>query len=215
MNRRQILMGAIGAAVVLAASGLRLATHGPHFATPARAEDMPLYPDDRILGSADAPITMIEYASLTCPHCAHLHATALKKIKETWVADGKVRLVFRHYPLDGLALRAAAVADCFKGDRFFAFIDLLYENQQRWATAKNPLSVLDQYAKLAGLTQDKFDTCVNDKSDMDKIIQRAQEARDKYQVISTPTSFINGTKVEGAQPYETFEAIFKKLAPGS
>ena len=208
MNRRQILMGAFGAAALLAAPGLCLPG-------PARAEDMPIYPDDRILGSADAPITMIEYASLTCPHCAHLHATALKKIKETWIKDGKVLLVFRHYPLDGLALRAAAVTDCFEGDRFFAFLDLLYENQKRWVPAKDPLAVLGQYAKLAGMTQDKFDACVNDKAEMNKILQRAQEGRDKYQVNSTPTSFINGTKVEGAQPYETFEAIFKKLAPGS
>lgn len=208
MNRRQILMGALGATALLAAPGLRLLG-------PARAADMPLYPDDRILGSADAPITMIEYASLTCPHCAHLHANALKKIKETWIKDGKVRLVFRHYPLDGLALRAAAVTDCFEGDRFFAFLDLLYENQKRWATAKEPLAVLAQYAKLAGMTQEKFDTCVNNKADMDKILQRAQEGRSTYQVNSTPTSIINGTKVEGAQPYETFEAIFKKFVPGT
>jgi protein-disulfide isomerase len=208
MNRRQILTGALCAAALLAAPGLSLPG-------PAQAAEMPVYPDDRILGSPDAPITMIEYASLTCPHCAHLHATALKKIKKNWIADGKVRLVFRHYPLDGLALRAAAVTDCFKGDRFFAFLDLLYENQKRWATAKDPLAVLGQYAKLAGMTQKRFDACVNDKADMDKILQRAREARDKYQVNSTPTSFINGTKVEGAQPYATFEAIFKKLAPGT
>ena len=201
-------MGAMGAAALSVAPGLRLAG-------PVRAQEMPVYDEDRILGAADAPITMIEYSSLTCPHCANLHAGALPKIKKTWIADGKLRLVFRHYPLDGLALRAAAVSNCIQGERFFAFLDLLYENQKRWASSQNPLGILGQYAKLAGLNQERFDACVNDQAEMDRILKRAQEGRGTYEVNSTPTLIVNGTKVEGAQPFEQFEAIFKKFVPGT
>lgn len=205
MNRRQILIGAAGAALVSLAPIGRV----------ARADETPVHDDDRILGAADAPITMIEYSSLTCPHCKAFHEGALPKIKENWIAEGKVRLVYRHFPLDGLGLRAAAVANCVEGDRHFAFIDLLFENQQRWARAPEPLKVLSQYAKLAGLSQERFDTCVNDKAEMDKILARAQEGRATYDVKSTPTLIVNGEKVEGARSYEKFESIFRKIVPGA
>ena len=205
MNRRQILMGAAGAAVVsLVPVGLG-----------ARAEQTPIHDDDRILGAADAPITMIEYSSLTCPHCASFHGGALPQIKKTWIADGKVRLVYRHFPLDGLGLRAAALSNCINGDRHFAFLDMLFQNQQRWARAQDPLSVLGQYAKLAGLSQERFEACVNDQAEMDKIIARAQEGRAAYEVNSTPTLIINGEKMEGARDFKSFESAFRKIVPGA
>ncbi len=203
MNRRQILIGAAGTALVSMAPLGRL----------ARAEATPIHPDDRVLGAADAPITMIEYSSLTCPHCATFHAGALPQIKEQWIAKGKVKLVFRHFPLDGLGLRAAAVANCIKGDRHFAFLDLLFENQQRWSRSAEPLKILGQYARLAGLSQARFDACVNDKTEMDKILARAEDGRTSYNVQSTPTLIVNGEKVEGAQPFEKFESIFRKTVP--
>ena len=203
MNRRQILMGAAGAVVVS-----RLPVVGV-----ARAEETPIHDDDRILGAADAPITMIEYSSLTCPHCASFHREALPKIKESWIAEGKVRLVYRHFPLDGLGLRAAAVSNCIDGKRHFAFLDMLFKNQRKWASAPDPLKVLSQYAKLAGLSQERFEACVTDQGEMDKIIARAQEGRAAYEVSSTPTLIVNGEKVEGARSYEKFETIFRKYLP--
>ena len=205
MNRRQILIGAAGTALVSIAPFGRL----------ARAEATAVHPDDRVLGAADAPITMIEYSSLTCPHCAAFHEGALPQIKKQWVAEGKVKLVFRHFPLDGLGLRAAAVANCIDGDRHFAFLDLLFENQQRWSRSPEPLKVLSQYARLAGLSQERFDACVSDREEMDKILVRAEEGRTNYNVQSTPTLIVNGEKVEGAQPFEKFESIFRKTVPGA
>jgi len=208
MKRRQILLGSLAAAV--SAVPIVGAVAGS-----ARAQSMEIFPDDRILGSADAPLTIIEYSSLTCPHCAALHADALPRIKETWIADGRARLVFRHYPLDGLALRAAAVADCVDGDRFFAFLDLLFQNQQRWARAKDPIQALGQVASLAGIGQSQFEGCVKDEAKMDKILTRAQDGSATYKVESTPTLIANGRKIEGALSFEEFDAIFTKIAAGS
>lgn len=210
MIRRQILTG-LAASALLAPSLGRV----PGMVASARAEQGTVFPDDRILGTAEAPITIIEYSSLTCPHCANLHGSALPRIKETWIAEGKARLVFRHFPLDGLALRAAAVANCVDGERFFAFLDLLFQAQQKWAKSQNPLAAIGQYARLAGLSQERFEACVNDKAEMDRILRRAQDGRQTYDIQSTPTLIVNGRKVEGAQSFEAFDAIFREMAPRS
>ena len=203
MNRRQILMGAAGAVV---------ASRLP-FPGLARAQGMALHDDDRILGAADAPITMIEYSSLTCQYCASFHREAMPKIKEHWIAEGKVRLVYRHFPLDGLGLRAAAVANCIEGKRHFAFLEMLFQNQATWARAAEPLKALGNFAKLAGLSQERFEACVADQAEMDRIIERRQEGADTYGVQSTPTLIVNGEKVVGAQGFEKFETIFRKYVP--
>ena len=205
MKRRKILMGAVATALLPIGPALR-------FAAPAEAQDRAVFPDDRILGADEAPITIIEYSSLTCPHCADLHANALPEIKKTWIAEGKARLVYRHFPLDGLALRAAAVSNCIEGDRHFSFLDLLFGNQERWARSNEPLKALGQYARLAGLSQERFDACVTDEAEMNRILARAQDGQRTYQVQSTPTLIINGEKVEGARSLEYLEGIFNKFA---
>jgi protein-disulfide isomerase len=208
MKRRQILLGslAMAALAVPLAGGI---------AGPARAQSMEIFPDDRIMGSADAPLTIIEYSSLTCPHCAALHKEALPSIKETWIDEGRARLVYRHYPLDGLALRAAAVANCIEGERFFAFVNLLFETQQRWARAADPVQALGRTARLAGLSQGQFDSCVGDEAEMDKILTRAQHGGQTFGVESTPTLIVNGRKIEGARSFEELDEIFAKIAAGS
>ncbi len=208
MTRRKILMGA--AATALAAlAGAALPASRLGAAEPA------IFADDRILGSADAPITIIEYSSLTCPHCAALHKDILPKIKETWIAEGKARLVYRHFPLDAMALRAAAVADCIEGERFFGFLDLLYKSQQRWAKSKDPLKSLGQMARLAGMSQERFESCANDEAQMDRILARRQDATLTYDVRSTPTLIVNGRKVEGAGGFEYLDKIFKEIVSES
>ncbi len=216
MKRRQILWGSLAtAALAIPLAGGIIGGIVGGIARPARAQSMEIFPDDRSLGSADAPLTIIEYSSLTCPHCAALHKDALPRIKETWIADGRARLVYRHYPLDGLALRAAAVANCIDGDRYFAFLDLLFKNQQRWARAADPVQALGQTARLAGLSQDKFDSCVGDETEMEKIIARAQHGGKTFNVKSTPTLIVNGRKVEGVLSFEEFDKIFTEIEAGS
>ncbi len=175
MNRRKMLIATAASALVApVATGLHAGT--------ARAEAQEIFPDDHILGPADAPITIIEYSSLTCPHCAVLHREALPEIKETWIAEGRARLVFRHFPLDALALRAAAVADCIEGERFFGFLELLFKSQKRWARSSPPLQVLGQMARLAGMSQEKFESCVGDEAQMDRILERRQDGLQTYEV---------------------------------
>ncbi len=208
MNRRNILFGAAAGGVV-ALAGFWLPPG------PARAEEMVIFEDDRILGSAEAPITIIEYSSLTCSHCAAFHADTLPQIKETWIADGRARLVYRHFPLDGNALRAAAVANCIEGERYFGFLDLLFKSQKRWAGSGDPRKALGQMARLAGLSQEKFEACANDEAEMDRILERRQNGIQTYGVESTPTLIVNGRVVSGARSFDYMENIFKDIVPES
>jgi protein-disulfide isomerase len=180
-----------------------------------RAAAGDIFDDDRILGDADAPVTIIEYSSLTCPHCAAFHEDTLPQIKENWIEAGKARLVYRHFPLDGLALRAAAVSNCLDGKRFFSFVDLLFKSQEKWARSGDPVGALSRYAKLAGLSQDKFESCIADESEMNRILERVQDGKTTYEVRSTPTLIINGKPFEGSRSYSTLDDLFKKIAPGS
>ncbi len=207
MNRRNILWGAAGCIAALV--GIWLPPR------PARAGEMTIFEDDRILGSAQAPITIIEYSSLTCPHCAAFHADALPQIRETWIADGRARLVYRHFPLDAVALRAAAVANCIEGARYFGFLELLFKSQKRWAKSADPLKALGQMARLAGLSQEKFEACANDEAEMDRILERRQDGIQSYGLQSTPTLIVNGRKVEGARSFEYMEKIFKEIVSES
>jgi protein-disulfide isomerase len=179
----------------------------------AATVQIPLYDDDHVLGSKDAPITMIEYASLTCPHCAHFHNDILPKIKTNYIDTGKVKLVFRSYPLDQPALKAAELAECVSPVTYFPMISLLFQEQGDWAHGDKPVEALAKIAASAGIDQTKFQQCLDDKTISDRVIARAQEGQDKYGVESTPTFFVNGRKVQGAVPYEDFEKLFKELQP--
>lgn len=187
------------AAVILAFAALpaaRAADAVPHLA-----------PDDIVLGKADAPITIFEYASLTCPHCAEFDQDTFPQVKKNWIDPGKAKLVFRDYPLDQYALKAAMVAHCAPPDRFFAFIDVLFREQANWAAAGSPEQVteaLSRIARLGGISEQKFNSCINDKALSDHILNERLVAQNQYGVDSTPTFFINGKKVVGALPYDQF-----------
>jgi protein-disulfide isomerase len=192
MKRRQILVTSAAALAVL--SGVPALLRVPR----AEAAEVPVTEKDRILGDPDAPITIIEYSSLTCPHCASFHGGLLPDIKKNWIVPGKARLVYRHFPLDGLALRAAAVANCVEGDAYFSFLDALFRGQTQWARAKNPIAALAQVARFAGIDQKAFDACLADKEEMDHITKQQVDGRKAYGINSTPTFIVNGEKV-GAQ----------------
>jgi protein-disulfide isomerase len=177
------------------------------------ADGAALYPDDKILGSADAPVTMIEYASLTCPHCAHFHDETLPQIKANYIDKGLVRLVYRDFPLDGPALKAALLAHCVADERYFAMLDVLFRSQRDWGASADPTKALAQIGRTAGLAQEKIDACLADQAETDKIILRAQEAQASYEVQSTPSFIINGEKVAGSLPYEQFDTILKGKLP--
>jgi protein-disulfide isomerase len=181
-----------------------------------RADTVALAPDDHVLGKPDAPITIVEYASLTCPHCAEFDRDTLPKIKEKWIDTGKAKLVFRDFPLDGLALRAAAVARCAPADRYFGYIDILFHSQRNWATASDPIQALSRIARLGGMSDQQFQTCINNAELQKSIAASRQTAEKEYGVDSTPTFFVNGTKMApGARPFEEFDQALTAAQPKS
>lgn len=201
MERRQILIAGSAALALLPSAPALLG------ARRALAEEAPVVDGERILGQPEAPITIIEYSSLTCPHCATFHRDTLPTIKKNWIEPGKARLVYRDFPLDGLALRAAALAQCVEGEAYFGFLDALFRGQARWARAKDPTAALAQVARLAGIDQKTFDGCIADKTVMDRILTQKVEGTRAYDIESTPTFIINGRKVPGALKPQQFEKI--------
>ena len=172
-------------------------------------------PQDRILGQPDAPITIVEYASLTCPHCAHFDTAVLPKLKEKWIDSGKAKLILRDFPLDEPAMRAAMVARCAPPERFYPLVDALFSGQEKWATAKDYRAALERLAKLGGVGDKEFKACIADKKLEDQVAGSRLSAAKDLGVDSTPTFFINGTKFEGAPTVEAFERALSGLAAKS
>jgi protein-disulfide isomerase len=169
---------------------------------------------DRVLGKADAPVTIIDYSSMTCPHCATFHTEVLPKLKEKYIDTGKVKLVFRDFPLDQVALRASMMARCAPPDRYFPLLDVLFKNQGKWMQAADPQKALTQYGKLAGMQQATIESCLADQSLADGLLNIRLQAQEEHKVRSTPTFVLNDdTRIEGAQSVEVFSEAIDKLLP--
>ncbi len=169
-------------------------------------------PDDRILGKPDAPITIVEFASFTCPHCADFDANTLPQLKAEWIDTGKARLVFKDFPLDAAAVRAAMLARCAPPEQFYAFVDELFHTQTTWATGGKVDAALGKLAKLSGMTDDRFAACMKDDAGQKRVLDSRLMAEQQYKVESTPTFFINGVQIVGAQPYAEFQRVLNKAA---
>jgi protein-disulfide isomerase len=178
----------------------------------AQAAALKLTPDDRILGKAYAPVTIVEYASLTCPHCAHFDIDVLPKLKAKWIDTGKARLILRDYPLDEPAMRAAMVARCALADKFYPFIDTLFHDQQQWVMSKDYKAALQRLALLGGMSKSEFDACLANKSVEDKVLQSRLNATQQLAVDATPTFFINGIKFDGAPEEDAMDAAIAHAA---
>ncbi|KKJ78049.1 hypothetical protein WH95_04730 [Kiloniella litopenaei] len=165
--------------------------------------------NDRILGDKNAPVTIIEYASLTCPHCADFHTGTLPEVKKNWIETGKARLVYRHMPLDGVALRGAAVAECLEGDRYFSFLDLLFQQQQTWAFGGAAKEGLQKMALLAGMNNERFEECFNDEAALRRIVTQAQEGKTSFGISSTPSFVINGEVFAGGRDYDAMNDLLE------
>jgi protein-disulfide isomerase len=174
-------------------------------------------PEDHVLGKPDAPITIIEYGSLTCPHCAEFDKDTLPKLKAAWIDTGKAKLVFRGFPLNPLDVHAQALASCAPPDKYFAFIDTLYQNQPSWALSDTTKAMtgLENIGRLGGISPEQFKSCANDPKLLESIQAQGFTAGRDYQVDSTPTFFINGTKMNpnGAQPYAVFDKVLAAAQP--
>jgi protein-disulfide isomerase len=165
---------------------------------------------DRPIGSATAPLTVFEYSSLTCSHCAAFHKDILPKIKAAYIDTGKVRWVVRDYPLDGVALRAAVAARCADPAQFFTLIDLLYNEQAKWAGDRDPQTAVMRYARLSGLNDDKLKACNANDRVLNQILAKRQVADTNFKIQSTPSFVVGNEMVVGARDYATFEAAINK-----
>ena len=171
-------------------------------AAPSQEELMKPNPlGEMILGAANAPVTIIEYASMTCPHCAHFAENTFPELKKRYIDTGKVRFIFREFPLDPLAAAGFMLARCAAKDggasKYFAMIDLLFHEQTKWAVQK-PIPPLLKIAKQAGFTEKSFEECLSNQKLLDGIEKVRNQAADKLGVSSTPTFFINGKVQRGA-----------------
>lgn len=169
------------------------------------------------MGPEDAPVTMVEYASFTCPHCANFHLSVLPRVKENFIDEGKVRLVYREVYFDRPSLWASMIARCAPRDRFFGVVDVLYRQQQDWATSPNPeemVSKLYAIGRQAGLTNEEMDSCMQDRPFAEALVAEFQKNAQADQIEATPTFVINGTKQENV-PYDELAAKLEEAAAGN
>lgn len=167
---------------------------------------------DIVLGPADAKVTVVEFASMTCGHCMHFATDIFPKFKEKYIDSGKVRYVFREFPLDNLAAAAAMLARCAGGDKTFPLIETLFAKQGDWAFVQgNPVPKLFDIAKQAGFTQESFDKCLTDQKLLDQITAARTRASETFGVSATPTFFINGKRLMDVPTLENFDKMIDPI----
>jgi protein-disulfide isomerase len=188
---------------------------GPQASAAGAPKAVTVTADDRVLGSADAPVTIVEYASLTCPHCAHFSVDILPQVKPALIDSGKARLVFRDFPLDGLALRAAMLARCVGSERGLGLIDLLFARQAQWAGAQDQMGALKAIAAQAGMAEGDFNACINNQDVLNQVVQSRSDAEKTYGIQSTPSFLINGQLVVGAYEAPEFTKMVEAAAAGA
>jgi protein-disulfide isomerase len=209
---RRALTAALSLAALAAIAGL-----SPAVAQTAADVAKPVSLPDMALGPADAKVTIIEFASMTCPHCAAFNADVFPKLKAEFIDTGKIRYIFREYPLDIKAAGGSMLARCIaKGDpgKYFAVNDLLFRSQNDWVM-KNTTENMTRIGKQAGLSQQEVEDCLKDQALLDKIAADQKYASDVLKVDSTPTFFINGEKIKGETSLEEFENKINPLLKGS
>lgn len=206
MNTRRMILTAMAGVAATAPLGFSAFAD---IVPPPPAED-PFAEGTYAIGPKDAPITVIEYASMTCPHCAHFTTTTLPEVKKQFVETGKIRFIFRDFPLDIVALQASQLVRCAGPERSEALVDLLFRTQGTWARAADPVAALKQTLKLAGVGDAKADACLADDGLKKAVVESRYEAEKQFQIRSTPSFVINGKVKAGALTIEEFTDFLKE-----
>ena len=193
LSRRLLLTSAAASASLAFAPGAAFALDGKVDVKELMAPDA--LPDVWV-GKADAPVTIVEYASMTCSHCAAFHNETFPLLKKNYLDTGKARFTLREFPLDALAAAAFMLAR-FASDKREALVDLLFAQQKNWAFVDKPLDALENTVKQAGIGTEDFKKCLQDKTLYENVLKVRQRAADKFGVNSTPTFFINGERKNG------------------
>lgn len=219
ITRRKVLAGTAvfaltGGALISTAAEFSLGLLRPALAQSPSSADLQVASalGDHVVGKADAPVTIIEYASMTCSHCATFHNTVYPTLKSRYIETGKVRYIMREFPLDPLAAAAFMLARCAgkdDKDKYYALIETLFAKQTDWAVQK-PIPPLQAIAKQAGFTEQSFQACLSDQKMLNAIEADRNRAAEKLGVNSTPTFFINGKLFRGAL---TVDELAKQIEP--
>jgi len=166
------------------------------------------------LGSNDAPIKIKVFSSLTCPHCAYFHMNVVSKIKKNYIESGKVQLIFIDFPLDQVAFNASKLLHCLDKKKQMAFLDTIYETQNKWTGGSNINDInknLKKIVKNLGISSSQFDKCLIDEVISDRILNGRIDANRKYSINSTPTIVINEKKLEGSVSFKNIKKRIEKL----
>lgn len=207
ITRRFLIAGMTGAAGALVAPPL------VQLASLTAAASNWEKPGDQAIGEPAAPIYLIEYFSLSCSHCRDFHLEIFPRLRTEYIETGKVRFISRDFPLNRPALDAAILAQCAGPDRYFAFIETLFNTFDNWTRARDYLKVLVQIAQLGGVSEAEFNDCLGNGSIEAKIFHTMLDAQETYDVRSTPTFIINGTKQEGGANFKSFSETLDKHLP--
>ncbi|MEE2952001.1 MAG: DsbA family protein [Pseudomonadota bacterium] len=171
---------------------------------------------DVVIGDPNAPVTIVEYASMTCSHCANFHETTYPAIKKAYLDTGKAKLIIREFPFDPRALAAFMLARCAGDDaKRTAMVDVLFDQQRAWAGAENASEALLKIWRMAGLSQDEFVSCLNNRELQEKIVAVQQRAQNTFGVSATPTFFVNGKKYSGEMSAPQMAAVIEAATPSN
>lgn len=175
----------------------------------ASFSEIPIDENDLVVGNESAPVTIIEYSSLTCPHCSDFHKKVLPVIKREFVDTDKVRLVYRDFPLDQWALKASIIARCAGPKRRYRFIQTFFLQQEQW-TSKDPAVGLVALAKLGGLATPSLEKCLSDQKMIDTVIKERLAATKQFGIRSTPTIIVNGDLYSGGLDVEQLRSVIEE-----
>ena len=167
--------------------------------------------EEKSLGNIEAPIKMVEFASMTCGSCAKFHNDVFPSIKKDFIDSGKVFFTYKDFPLDKFALKASVIARCSGDAKFFNFLSVIYNKQKDWTRTQDPFKSLLKIAKLGGLKNDEIKVCVGNKSIEDGILKDRLNSSKKFDIVATPTIYFNGKKYEGDLSYEALKLKIESL----
>ena len=168
--------------------------------------------DEKVLGDPGASVTIIEFASLSCPHCAEFHKTRFDWLKENYIDTGKVRFIFRDFPLNRPALLGSMVAHCADPSKYFAYLSLLFKNQEKWAFSQPVEEQLVKLARVSGMGQEKLLNCLQDEALAEKIIQSRLESQNTYNIESTPSFLVGDQLIVGVPSEERLRELIEGAA---
>ena len=224
MNRRTFILGAVALAGLggwaltgnNASSTAFSALVGPAGAQTTDADVDTSGIEEMVMGSDDAPVTIIEYASFTCPHCAAFHTGPFKQLKADYIDTGKVKFIYREVYFDRFGLWASMVARCGGQEKFFGIADLAYKSQSEWTRAGEPAAIAEELRKigrLAGMDNETLDACLNDAGKAEALVAWFQKNAEEDEITATPSFIIDGEK-QSNMPYDEMKAIIDKALEG-